>query len=186
MSLFFNLLSRLVITLLPRSKRHLISWLQLLFAVILEPKKIKSVTVRCFTLLFHFHQKALLFFPSAISIVSSVSLRLLFLPVILISPCASPSPALLMMYSAYKLNKQGQYTALTYSFPYLEAVCSMFSAKFCFLTCIQISQEAGQVVWYFHLLKNFPRSVVSHMVKVFGIIHKVDIDVFSGSLLLFQ
>ena len=185
MSLFFNFLSRLVITLLPRSKRLLISWLQLPSAVILEPKKIRSVTVRCFTLLFHFHQKALLFFPSAISIVSSVYLRL-FLPVILISPCASPTPALLMMYSAYKLNKQGQYTALTYSFPYLEAVCSMFNAKFCFLTCIQISQVVGQVVWYFHLLKDFPRSVVSHMVKVFGLIQKVDIDVFSGSLLLFQ
>ena len=45
MSLFFNMLSRLVIALLPRSKRHLISWLQSLSAVILEPPKIKSVTV---------------------------------------------------------------------------------------------------------------------------------------------
>ena len=45
MSLFFNTLSRLVIAFLPRSKRLLISWLQSLSAVILEPKKIKSVTV---------------------------------------------------------------------------------------------------------------------------------------------
>ena len=45
MSLFFNMLSRLVITFLPRSKCLLISWLQSLSAVILEPKKIKSVTV---------------------------------------------------------------------------------------------------------------------------------------------
>ena len=45
MSLLFNMLSRLVITLLPRSKRLLISWLQSPSAVILEPKKIKSVTV---------------------------------------------------------------------------------------------------------------------------------------------
>ena len=44
-SLLFNMLSRLVITLLPRSKRLLISWLQLPSAVILEPRKIKSVTV---------------------------------------------------------------------------------------------------------------------------------------------
>ena len=44
-SLLFNLLSRLVITFLPRSKRLLISWLQSLSAVILEPKKIKSATV---------------------------------------------------------------------------------------------------------------------------------------------
>ena len=45
MSLLFNILSRLVITFLPRSKRHLISWLQSPFAVILEPLKIKSATV---------------------------------------------------------------------------------------------------------------------------------------------
>ena len=45
MSLLFNMLSRLVVTFLPRSKRLLISWLQSPSTVILEPKKIKSVTV---------------------------------------------------------------------------------------------------------------------------------------------
>ena len=45
MSLFFNMLSRLVISFLPRNKRLLISWLQSSSAVILEPPKIKSVTV---------------------------------------------------------------------------------------------------------------------------------------------
>ena len=45
MSLLFNMLSRFVITFLPRRKRLLISWLQSLFAVILEPQKIKPVTV---------------------------------------------------------------------------------------------------------------------------------------------
>ena len=45
MSLIVNMLSRLVITFLPRSKRLLISWLQSPFAVILEPQKIKSATV---------------------------------------------------------------------------------------------------------------------------------------------
>ena len=45
MSLLFNMLSRLAISLLPRSKRHLISWLQSPSAVILEPQKIKSVTL---------------------------------------------------------------------------------------------------------------------------------------------
>ena len=45
MSLLFNMLSRFVIAFLPRSKHLLISWLQLASAVILEPKKIKSVTV---------------------------------------------------------------------------------------------------------------------------------------------
>ena len=47
-------------------------------------------------------------------------------------------------------------SALMYSFPYLElACCSMPSSNCCYLTCVQISQEAGQVVWYSHLLKNF-------------------------------
>ena len=49
MSLLYNMLSRLVITFLPRSKHLLISWLQSLFAVILEPKKIKSITVPIFS-----------------------------------------------------------------------------------------------------------------------------------------
>ena len=48
----------------------------------------------------------------------------------------------------------------------------------CFLTCIQVSQEAGQVVWYSHLLKNFPEFVVVHAVKGFGIVQKAEIDVF--------
>ena len=53
-----------------------------------------------------------------------------------------------------------------YSFPDLEPVCcSMSSSNCCFLTCIQISQEAGQVAWYSHLLKNFPKLVVVHTVK---------------------
>ena len=49
MSLFFNMLSRLVITFLPRSKRLLTSWLQSPSSVILEPKEIKSVTVSIFS-----------------------------------------------------------------------------------------------------------------------------------------
>ena len=52
---------------------------------------------------------------------------------------------------------------LVYFFPELEPVCcSMSSSNCCFLTCIQTSQEVGQVVWYFHLLKNFPQFVVIH------------------------
>ena len=55
-----------------------------------------------------------------------------------------------------------------YSFSYLEPVCcSMFSSNCCFLTCIQISQEVGQVVWYSHLFQNFPQFVVIHIVKEF-------------------
>ena len=51
-----------------------------------------------------------------------------------------------------------------YFFPYLELVhYSMSSCNCCFLTCIQISQEAGQVVWYSHLFKNIPQFVVIHI-----------------------
>ena len=66
-----------------------------------------------------------------------------------------------------------------YSFPSLEPVhCSMSSSNCCFVTCIQISQEAGQVVWYSHLLKNFPQFVVIHTVKGFGIANKAEVHVF--------
>ena len=66
-----------------------------------------------------------------------------------------------------------------YSFSYLEPVCSsMSSSNCCFLTCIQVSQEAGQVVWYSHLFQNFPHFVVIHTVKGLGIVNKVEIDVF--------
>ena len=130
MSLLFNMLSRLVITFLPRSKHLLISWQQSLSVVILEPPKIKSATVSTLSpslchevmgpdaMIFVFYM--LTFKPtfalssftfikrlfnsssrSAIRVVSSAYLRLLiFLPAILIAACASSSPAFLMMYSA--------------------------------------------------------------------------------------
>ena len=66
-----------------------------------------------------------------------------------------------------------------YSFPDLKPVhCSMSSSNCCFLTCIQISQEAGKMVWCSHLFKNFPQFVVIHTVKGFGIVNKAEIDVF--------
>ena len=70
-----------------------------------------------------------------------------------------------------------------YSFSYLEPVyCSVSSSSCCFLTCIQVSQEAGQVVWYSHLFKNFPQSFVIDKVKGFGIVSKAKEDVFWDSL----
>ena len=48
-----------------------------------------------------------------------------------------------------------------------------------FLKCIQVSQEAGQVVWYSRLFQNFPQFIVVHTVKGFGIVNKAEIDVFS-------
>ena len=68
-----------------------------------------------------------------------------------------------------------------YSFPDLEPVCcSMSSSNRCFLTCIQISQEAHQVVWYSHLFQNFPRFTVIHTVKGFGIVNKAEIVCLSN------
>ena len=65
------------------------------------------------------------------------------------------------------------------SFSYLEPVCcSMSSSNCCFLTCIQISQEAGQVVWYSHVSQNFPQFIVIHTVRGFGIVNKAEVDVF--------
>ena len=136
MSLLFNMLSRLVITFLPRSRRLSISWLQSPSAVILEPQKIKSDTISTlspsmchevmgpamilvfwmlsfkptfslssFTFIKRLFSSSSL---SAIRVVSSAYLTLLiFLLAILIPACASSSPAFLMIYSAYKLNKQG-------------------------------------------------------------------------------
>ena len=133
-SLLFNMLSRLVITIIPRSKRLLISWPQSPSAVILEPRKIKSATVSTvspsisyevmgpdamilvFWMLsirptlslssFSFIKKFFSYSSlSVIRVVSSAYLRLLiFLQTILIPACASSSPAFLIMYSAYKLN----------------------------------------------------------------------------------
>ena len=66
-----------------------------------------------------------------------------------------------------------------YSLPYLEPVhCSMSDSNCCFLTCIHISQEAGKMVWYSHLFKNFPQFVVIHTVKDFAVVNKAEVDVF--------
>ena len=54
----------------------------------------------------------------------------------------------------------------------------MSSSNCCFLTYIQVSQEAGQVVWYAHLFHNFPQFIVIHIVKGFGVVNKAEIDVF--------
>ena len=137
MSLLFNMLSRLVTAFLPRSKHLLILWLQSPSAVILEPPKIKSVTVSTvspsicygvigpdavilvfwmlsFKLAFSLSSFTFiksLFCSSSLSglrVVSYVYLNLLiFLLAILIPAYTSSSPAFLMMYFAYKLNKQG-------------------------------------------------------------------------------
>ena len=54
----------------------------------------------------------------------------------------------------------------------------MSSSNGYFFTCMQISQEAGQVVWYSNLLKNFPQLVVIYTVRGFGVVNKAELDVF--------
>ena len=56
--------------------------------------------------------------------------------------------------------------------------CSKSSFNCCFLTCIQISQEAGRVTWCFHLFKDFPQFVVIHTGKNFSVVNEAEVDVF--------
>ena len=66
-----------------------------------------------------------------------------------------------------------------YAFPNLEPVCSFVSgSNCCLLNLTEISPEAGQVIWYSHLFKNFPQFAVIHTVKVFGIANKAEVDIF--------
>ena len=65
-----------------------------------------------------------------------------------------------------------------YFFTNLEPVCcSNSSSNFCFLTCIQVSQEAGKVVWYSYLFKNF-QNLLWFTVKSCSVINEAEIDVF--------
>ena len=60
----------------------------------------------------------------------------------------------------------------------------MSHSNCCFLTCIQVSWEAGKVVWYSHLLKNFPQVIVIHIIKGFIIVSEAEIEIFLNSLAL--
>ena len=216
MSLLFNMLSRFIIAFLPRSKHLLISWLQSPSAVILEPKKRKSVTTSTFPpsichevmepdamiLLFWmlsfkpgFLLASFTFIKRLFSSSSLSAIRVTYAYVICISKvtdispnnldlaCNSSSTVFHIINSVYKLYKQAgwQYTALMYFFLNLEPVsCSMSISNCCFLTHIQVSQETGEVVWYSHLLKNFPQLVVVHTVKGFSVDNESEIDVFPG------
>ena len=116
--------------------------------------------------------------------VSSAYLRLLIsLPAILIPACASSSPAFLMMYSAYKLNKHSdkiQPCCIPFpiwnqsGFPWMGATTGLSVPSW----PVQVSQEAGQVVWYSYLFQNFLQFIVTHTVKGFGIVNKAEVDDF--------
>ena len=74
-----------------------------------------------------------------------------------------------------------------YSFTCLEPVCCPMSiSNCCFLACIQLSQEAGQVVWYSHLFQNFSQFIVIRTVEGFGVVNKAETDVFLELACLFD
>ena len=120
---------------------------------------------------------------SAIRVVSPAYMRLLiFLPAVLIIACDLFSPSFHTMYSAYKLNKQGNNIQPWHTpFPTWNQFlvpCLVLTSNCCFLTCVQISQEAGQVVWYSHHFQNFPHFVVIHTVKGFSTVNEAEEGVF--------
>ena len=54
----------------------------------------------------------------------------------------------------------------------------MSNSNCCFLACVQVSQEAGKVVWYSHPFKNFPQFVVIHTAKDFNLVNEAEVDIF--------
>ena len=54
----------------------------------------------------------------------------------------------------------------------------MPGSNWCFLTCIQVSQEAGKAVWYSHLFKDIPKFVVIHTVKGLSVVNEEEVDIF--------
>ena len=113
--------------------------------------------------------------------VSSAYLRLLtFLLAILIPACASFSLAFHMMYCAYGLNKKGDNIQPWHTpFPIWNwSIVPCPALIVASWTCIQVSQEAGKVVWYSHLFNNFPQFVVIYIVKGFSVVNEAEVDVF--------
>ena len=64
--------------------------------------------------------------------------------------------------------------------------CPMSSTSYCFLSCIQVSPEAGKVVWHSHLFKNIPQFVMIHTNNLFGVVSEAEVDLFWNSLAFFM
>ena len=83
------------------------------------------------------------------------------------------------MLSVYVKQTGWQQTALLYSFLNLEPIsCPIQGSNCCFLTHIQVSQEKGNMVWYYHVFKSFPQFVMIHTVKGFSVVYETVLDVF--------
>ena len=196
MFLLFNMLSRFVIAFLPRSKHFLISWLQSPSWVILKPKKIKAVTastvspsicheevgpdamilvfwmlsckpgfsLSSFILIKRLSSSSSL---SVVRVASSVYLSLfIFLLLTLIPACASHSPAFHVIYSAYKLNEQGDNVQSFHTpFPIFNQSIAPYKVLTSYL---HIGFSGGRwLVWYPYLFKNCPQLLLSTQSKAF-------------------
>ena len=172
--------------------------------VILEPKKIKSVTVSIvcpsvchevmgmfsfkspfslssFTFIKRLFSSSLL---SAVRVVLFAYLRLLILLLaILIPACASSIAAFHMMYSANRVTIYSHYILLS---QFWTSALFMSSSNCCLLSCIQASQETDMMIWYSHVFKNFSQFVVIHTVNCVSLVSETEVDgCFSGISLLF-
>ena len=172
------MVSRLVIAFLPRSKCLLISWLQSPSAVILEPKKIKSDTFSNIS-------------PSICHEVMGQDAMILVFWMLSFKPTFSLSPFTFIkrlfnssLLSAIRVVPSAYLRLLIFLLAILIPWCSMSSSNCCFFNSIQISQEAGYVVWYSHLFQNFPQFIVIQSQRL---CHSQESRnrCFSGTLLLF-
>ena len=82
------------------------------------------------------------------------------------------------MFAAYKLNKQGDNILVILLSQIWTTLLFHAQSNYCFLTCIQVSQKTGKVVWYSHLLENFPQFVVNNTVKRLSVVNEAEVDVF--------
>ena len=136
-----------------------------------------AFSLSSFTFINRFFSSSLL---STIRVISSAYLRLLvFIPAILIPTCASSSLAVHMMYSAYKLSKQGEN---------IQPWCTPFQIWILSIVPCPVPSVASwpayrflrrqvKMVWYSHLFKSFPQFVMIHTVKGFSLANETEVDV---------
>ena len=207
-SLLFNLPFWFVIVFLPRSKWFLISWLQSPSTIILEPKKLRSVAISNFSPSIYHEVMGpgamvlvfwMLSFKPAFSLSSFTLIKRLCSSSSLSTITVVSSTYLRLLIFLWQLWFQlGIYTAQHFTWcslhrSYISRVTiyslvillsqfwtsPLFHVRFCcFLTCTQVSQEAGEVVWYSHLFKNFPQFVVIHTVKGFSVVNEAEVAIF--------
>ena len=116
----------------------------------------------------------------AIRVVLSAYLRLLiFLPAILSLSCDSSSPAFCMMNTLHisYINRVTIYSLVVLNSQFWTSPLFLVQC-YCFLTCIQVYEETGEVVWYSYVFKNFPQFGVIHTVKGFSIVNVAEVYIF--------